>query len=189
MIEIPSLHDDLRTEGAPEEEFHPGIAASLPHKRVAAAALIRDHNDRLLLLEPTYKPTWVLPGGVVEENEDPMAGCIRELKEELGIDHTPGRLLVVDWVPQHGVWGDSLQFVFDGGRVTPEQISGFALQAAEIRAVHFIDAADLAAQDEGPRSELKLTPSMSRRLSAAVNALEKGTPEYLRYGRIVGAVG
>jgi ADP-ribose pyrophosphatase YjhB (NUDIX family) len=183
MFETPSVADDLLTEGLPEREFTPGIAAGLPHKRIAAAALIRDEQNRVLLLEPTYKPTWVLPGGVVEEDEDPQAGCSRELLEELGLERTPGRLLVVDWVPRHGVWGDSLQFVFDGGRVSAEQISAFVLQDSEIVAAHFIGVGELQARDRGEPVRVKLTPSMARRLLAAIDAADKGTPGYLRYGR------
>ncbi len=91
------LDDDLLAEGPPEAEFIPGIAGTFPSKRIAAAALIRDADDRFLLVEPVYKPTWLLPGGVVEQDEDPAAACAREVREELGLDLTPGRLLVVDW--------------------------------------------------------------------------------------------
>ena len=48
--------------------------ATLPRKRMAAAVLFFDAADRLLLVEPTYKPTWELPGGTVEADESPRAG-------------------------------------------------------------------------------------------------------------------
>jgi 8-oxo-dGTP pyrophosphatase MutT (NUDIX family) len=72
---------------------------ALARKRMAAGALFRDEDGRVLLVNPTYKPTWDLPGGAVEKEESPHAACRREVAEELGLDRVPGRVLVVDWVP------------------------------------------------------------------------------------------
>jgi 8-oxo-dGTP diphosphatase len=82
--------------------------------RVAAGVLIRDAAGRILLVKPSYKDGWDIPGGYVEPSESPAAACQRELREELGFDRAPGRLLLVDWAP-HPVEGDKLLFVFDGG--------------------------------------------------------------------------
>ena len=65
--------------------------ATLPAKRAAAAVLFTDPEGRVLLVEPTYKPTWEIPGGTVELNESPFAAAAREVKEELGLDHFEGR--------------------------------------------------------------------------------------------------
>jgi len=70
--------------------------ASLARKRMAAGALFRDVDGRVLLVDPTYKPMWDLPGGAVEKEESPHAACRREVAEELGLDRPPGRVLVVD---------------------------------------------------------------------------------------------
>lgn len=40
--------------------------ATLARKRMAAGVLFRDKADRVLLLEPSYKPNWEIPGGAVE---------------------------------------------------------------------------------------------------------------------------
>jgi len=173
--ELPTVDDDLLTEGAPEAEFNPGIAARLPSKNVAAAAVIRDEQGRVLLLEAVYKPTWVMPGGVVEENEDPRSGCRRELLEELRLDREPGRLLVVDWVPRHGVWGEQLQFVFDGGVLSGAEIEAIELQESELSGLHFV-----ATDDVG---RVPLTPSLNRRLVQSLDALAHGTTDYTTYGR------
>ena len=54
--------------------------ASLPRKRVAAAVLFTDGDGRVLLVEPTYKEHWEVPGGSVEVDEAPYAAAVREVK-------------------------------------------------------------------------------------------------------------
>lgn len=61
-------------------------------KRVAADLLIRDTTGRVLVVDPTYKEG---SGGMVEANESPTAGALRELGEELGLAPTIGRPLVI----------------------------------------------------------------------------------------------
>src|ERR671927_1608745 len=92
-------------------------ALSLPpmaRPRVAAGMLVHDDQGRVLMVRPTYKDGWDIPGGYVEPDESPTDAARRELREELGVDRDPGRLLVVDWAP-HPQEGDKLLFVFDGG--------------------------------------------------------------------------
>ncbi|WP_229686740.1 NUDIX domain-containing protein [Longimycelium tulufanense] len=72
-------------------------------KRVTADVLIRDEGDRVLLVNPTYKEHWDLPGGMAEANEPPRAAAKRELIEELGLTITPARLLLLDWVAPRGL--------------------------------------------------------------------------------------
>lgn len=147
----------------------------MPRKRVAAGALIRDPDGRILLVEPVYKPTWDLPGGVVEENEAPLDACRREIHEELGIRLPVTRLLVIDWIPRQGVWHDALAFVFDGGVIDPDRAADFRLPPDELAAVHFatLDAAS-------PH----IRPSARRRLAAALDAAStRRGPAYLQFGR------
>jgi len=82
--------------------------------RVAAGALFLDGAGRVLLVRPTYKDTWDIPGGYVERGESPAAACRREIREELGLDRPPQRLMSVDWAP-HEREGDKLLFLFDCG--------------------------------------------------------------------------
>ncbi|ALO09518.1 NUDIX hydrolase [Streptomyces venezuelae] len=89
--------------------------AKQARKRVAADVLLRDPAGRVLVVNPTYKPGWDLPGGMVEANEPPETAVSRELREELGLEVTLRGLLVVDWVAPHGPWDDQIAFVFDGG--------------------------------------------------------------------------
>ncbi|WP_308818018.1 NUDIX hydrolase [Pseudonocardia alni] len=84
--------------------------------RVAAGALFLDEAGRILLVHPTYKDTWDIPGGYVERGESPAAACRREIAEELGLTREPVALLSVDWAPSEKE-GDKLLFVFDCGRL------------------------------------------------------------------------
>lgn len=171
-----SLTDDLLAEGEPEVEFHEGVASRMPRKRVAAGAIIRDQVGRILMVEPIYKPTWDIPGGVVDPNESPMDGCQREIREELGLDLPLTRLLVVDWIPQQGVWHDALMFVFDGGTLTDDQAGRFALPEGELNAVRFVTL---------DQAEDHLRPSARRRLRTALDVIDAdmGSPAYLQFGR------
>lgn len=48
-------------------------------------------DGEVLLLErnhPPYEGSWVLPGGLVERDETAREACIRETKEETGLDVT-----------------------------------------------------------------------------------------------------
>lgn len=147
--------------------------ATQPRKRVAADALIRDEEGRVLLVEPTYKPGWDLPGGMAEANEPPHQAVIRELAEELGLELALGGLLVVDWVPPYGPWDDQLCFIFDGGTLDRLRAGALRPRDEELSDTAFVAAAD--AHD-------LLRPRLRRRLEAATRALVTGRPEYLHDG-------
>ncbi|MGY0232684.1 NUDIX domain-containing protein [Longispora urticae] len=168
-----SIENDLLAEGEPEPEFNPGIAARLPRKIIAGGALIRDSSAHILFVEPRYKPFLDIPGGIAEEGESPLQACRREIEEELRLDLEIGAPLVVDWTPAHGVWGDSIQFVYDGGVLTDEQIAAIRLPDDELASLVFLTL------DEATDH---LRPSMARRMAEAQRALDTGT-RYLEFGR------
>jgi 8-oxo-dGTP pyrophosphatase MutT (NUDIX family) len=93
--------------------------AQLPMKRMSAGMLIRDDSGRVLLVEPSYKPSWEIPGGVVEPGEAPWTTAARELTEEVGLTRPRGQLLVMDYVPaENDSLPERIAFVFDGGTIT-----------------------------------------------------------------------
>jgi 8-oxo-dGTP pyrophosphatase MutT (NUDIX family) len=73
---------------------------------VAAGVLFFDDAGRILLVQPTYKNHWDIPGGYVETGETPAQAAAREVREELDLDVSVGSLLVADWAP-HPDEGDN----------------------------------------------------------------------------------
>ena len=142
--------------------------AMQPRKRVVADVLIRDEQDRILLVDPNYKPDWDLPGGMVEANEPPHLAAQREIEEELGLEIEISVVLCVDWVSPHEAWDDSLAFVFDGGRLTPTQSEKITL-GKELDSFRFCPSREAAES---------LRPYVWRRAQAALRTLEAG-PVYL----------
>ncbi len=73
---------------------------ALPAIPASAGALIYDRAGRLLILKPTYKSGWTIPGGVMEaDGETPWDACRREVREECGLELRGGRLAGVDFRP------------------------------------------------------------------------------------------
>ncbi|MFF8731283.1 NUDIX domain-containing protein [Streptomyces sp. NPDC015171] len=142
-------------------------------KRVAADVLLRDPDGRVLVVNPTYKPGWDLPGGMAEANEPPEDAVRRELVEELSLHVTLLGLLVVDWVAPHGPWDDQIAFIFDGGTLDQEQADRIRPRDEELSEAAFVTADDAAG---------RLRARMRRRFEHALKALEAGRPLYLRDG-------
>nr|WP_307874220.1 NUDIX hydrolase [Frankia sp. AgB1.8] len=145
----------------------------LPRKRMAAAVVLVDDDDRVLIARPTYRPGWDLPGGVVEQDESPHAAARRELFEELSLDRPLGGLLAVDWVPPTRERTEGLIVVFDGGRLTPIDAAAIQLPAEELAAWTF------ATLDQLPGL---MVPLLARRVAACLVARAAGETAYLEDG-------
>jgi ADP-ribose pyrophosphatase YjhB (NUDIX family) len=153
--------------------------ASLPTKRMAAGVLFTDAASRVLLLQPSYKSTWELPGGVVEAGESPRAAARRELREKLGIDLPVGSLLVVDWVSADPPRTDGLMLVYDGGTLDNTDAAAIRLPAGELNAYGFVDL-DGAIGLVSERLERRILAALgARRLGRAIE-LEDGRPQIAR---------
>lgn len=110
--------------------------------RVAAGVLFRDAASRVLLVNPTYKDGWEIPGGYVEAGKSPRAAAAREVKEELGLDVDLTSMLVLDWAP-HPAEGDKLLVIFDGGHLAQDEVERLVIARHELSAARFFDVNEL----------------------------------------------
>ena len=115
---------------------------SLPKKRISAGCLFFDKSQRLLIVKPTYKEGWEIPGGAVVANESPLAACIREVTEELGLQRRPVRLLSVDFTGETKQRTESLSFIFDGGVLSDEEIAAIRLPEEELSEYRLLAAVE-----------------------------------------------
>ncbi|WP_290863720.1 NUDIX hydrolase [Hamadaea sp.] len=167
------VHHQLPVRRASAEHYR-----SLPHKILGSGAVFFDESGRVLIVEPSYKDHWEIPGGVVERNEPPLTGAHREVLEELGLDRRLGRLLVVDWSPPRGRRTvDLMAFVFDGGVLTQADVEAIRLQPEELRGYRFCRVDDEVNEAAG-----LLPPILTKRVAAAVRARAAGVTVYLESG-------
>jgi len=104
-----------------------------PAVPASAGALIFDRRGRLLIVKPTYKSGWTIPGGVMEaDGETPWQACQREVREESGLTVTSGRLVCVDFRPPKPGRPGGIRFLFDCGAVGEADLAGITLQADEL---------------------------------------------------------
>ncbi|MFB4302228.1 NUDIX domain-containing protein [Actinomadura sp. NTSP31] len=79
------------------------MATNIASPQTAAHAVLTDSRGLVLLVHPTYKGRWHLPGGYVHEGELPSAGVAREVREELSISPAfPPSPALVAWAPNAG---------------------------------------------------------------------------------------
>jgi 8-oxo-dGTP diphosphatase len=147
--------------------------ASLPRTRGAASALLLDERGRILLVKPTYKEGWFLPGGVIEAGESPLGACVRECAEELGLAPVLYGLVGVDWGPPQGAVDAVNIFVF-GGRITAEQVAAIRLPPDELSDYTLTMPDGVAGL---------VPPHIERRLGPCLRAAAGGPVAYLEDGR------
>jgi len=95
----PVEPDDGRFE-CPECGF-----VTFAHSMPTASAVVGDNEGRVLLSRRAHDPAagkWDMPGGFLEEGEDPLDCVMRELREEAGIGLTDPQLL--------GIWIDRYEY-------------------------------------------------------------------------------
>ncbi|OPC79564.1 NUDIX hydrolase [Embleya scabrispora] len=149
---------------------------TLPKHIGGAGAILHDPHGRILLVEPAYGDGhWEIPGGAMDEGEYPWDTARREVKEELGLDLLPGRLLVVDRVPPQPDGRPALaNHLFDGGTLTRADAERHLhLADDELSSWHLAEPAEW---------DRLMAPHMARRLHACAHALATGTTAYLHHG-------
>ena len=87
----------------------PGIRLVVKNSR-RSRVLITCANEYLLLQHWLGDESWMLPGGGLHGREDPLAGAIREVREELGLQLKPADFTSVG---QFKARDDGFQFSYD----------------------------------------------------------------------------
>lgn len=146
----------------------------IPRVPASSGALVFDGEGRLLVLEPTYKRGWTIPGGIMEaDGETPWEACRREALEECGLDLRSGRLACVDFLrPKPGRPG-GIRFVFDCGALDDATLASIVLQEDEIRSHRLASPPEALELLSGPlRRRVREATKRPRR----VRYLEDGRP-------------
>ncbi len=143
---------------------------NLPKKRMGAGALFLDEQGRLLLVNPTYKPQWEIPGGIVEQNESPRQACRREVYEEIGLTKPIERLLSISYAAANDRRTEGLMFIFWGGVLTPAEIKMIRLPVTELSEYRFVTLAEALSL---------LTPTLGERVRRSLEILPTEQTLYL----------
>lgn len=142
---------------------------------MAADCLLTDEAGNILILDPTYKPTWDIPGGAVEGNESPAQAAEREVREEVGLAVSAGALLVVDWKAQDGDFTEVVALLFDGGTLDRSDIARVNVDPSEIRRYRFVTL-DMAWDLLDPELWLRVVAGIAARGAGSMAYLENGCP-------------
>jgi len=163
----------LRASPAVSTSPTESAVTAVPAIPASAGALIFDRKGRLLILKPTYKAGWTIPGGVMEaDGETPWEACKREVAEECGLMVCQGRLACLDFRrPRPGRVG-GIRFLFDCGRLDDEALGAVTVQPEEISQYEIVKLSKALPLLSGP---------IRRRVKAATSAactvyLEEGRP-------------
>jgi 8-oxo-dGTP pyrophosphatase MutT (NUDIX family) len=144
----------------PPERYY----AQLARVRQGAGALITTPDGRVVMYDVTYRDYLELPGGAVEVGESPPAACTRECREELGVDVSVGRLLVLDHQTDGGDRGDSVMFVYDGGVLDEAALANVPADD-EGRGVVLVEPSDV---------DRVTIPRLANRIRSALTARQTG---------------
>jgi 8-oxo-dGTP pyrophosphatase MutT (NUDIX family) len=159
------------------EPFVDPTGYEVPRIAGSAGAMIFDRSGRLLIMRPSYKRGWTIPGGQIEaDGESPWEACRRETFEECGLTVQRGRLICVDFLRSRADRPGGVRFLFDCGVFADEELSAITLQPEEIVEYRLVELDEAFSRLSGP---------LRRRVKKAVGAKRC---VYLEEGRRVEGV-
>ncbi|WP_330174520.1 NUDIX hydrolase [Streptomyces sp. NBC_01498] len=144
--------------------------AEQPRRRIGAVVLVRNNAGDVLLVKPTYKEGWQLPGGAAHQGEKVSDAAARELKEETGLNIDVTHFVALDHVPANEETGspEGFNVVCNGGTLTAQDAANVAVPedaAKELSSLRWVPLAEL---------DSHALPYQERRIRQAVAAIEQG---------------
>ena len=123
------------------------VACFFVRPRIRGAFVVVRDDDRILLLELSYRPWHSLPGGRIHRGEAPIDGALRELREETGLRADADELeLVTQFVLHHSYMEDHVWFFEWRPRAVPTP----EVDRREIVAASWVPEAELATHPLSP---------------------------------------
>ena len=104
------------------------VRFSHPRFAVTAGAIVTDSRGRVLLLKHRFRPGsgWGLPGGFIEQGEQPGEALRRELREEIGLEVAELKLFSVRAFKKP----KQVEIVFMAQAIESPEELGFEIQEA-----------------------------------------------------------
>ncbi|GAA1391562.1 NUDIX hydrolase [Luteococcus peritonei] len=140
---------------------------------VSCGAILLDGQGKLLVVKPSYKSGWSIPGGSMRAGESPWQCCRREVREETGLPVSRGRMVVVDTRPHSDGRQMGMRLLFHCGTVAAEDAATIRIKRGEISEYRFVTV---------PEAMEMLRPAIARRMKVG---LETRSCTYLEDGRRV----
>lgn len=78
------------------EHFEEAAASEAATAGWVVLGFVFDHADRILLVDQSWADGWIAPGGTLQPGESLAETCVREIREETGVEVTPIRPHAVD---------------------------------------------------------------------------------------------
>ncbi|MFC5664467.1 NUDIX domain-containing protein [Kitasatospora misakiensis] len=142
-----------------------------PRRRIGTQVLILNQaGNSVLLVHPTYRADWTLPGGDVAPGEPIITAARRVLFDRIGLDREISHGLLGDQVPYNSNTGtpERISIVCDGGRMSVTDAAALSVpinHAPETRALEWVPIDLLPRYTE---------PYIERRIRAAVASIALG---------------
>lgn len=105
---------------------------TLPRKRMSAGGIILNPNNEVILVKPSYKNLWLLPGDVIEQLESPLDAIKRELREEISLDIDPIKLMFISYIKGKTKYEEALCFIFNFGTINNTMVKKIKIYNNEI---------------------------------------------------------
>jgi len=114
----------------------------LPKKRMASGVLLFDEHDKLLIVKPSYKNHWSVPGGIIDIGESPTNCCVRETLEEVGIILRNPRLVCVDYRSPTDRTNEHVHCIYVADTLNKDDVGNIIVDNDEIIDYKFVALSD-----------------------------------------------